>query len=175
MPNAGSRNSRRFLWLPVVSFALALAYCAAYIKNVYWVWLIAGDLTVSLCLIFTAIFESCIQCGLIQSNTHYAELFHASTIGALITDRELSVICASENTGTADLQTLAAAAKAPVVTESGVRISEAPIRAVHVFWEDDISPMLTVLRELDDTREELQSYGSILQEENKQKARRKKA
>lgn len=167
-------QSRRYLWLPVVPFALALGYCAAYIKGVYWVWLLAGDLTVSMCLIITAIFESCIQCSLIQSNTHYAELFHASTIGALITDRDFSVACAAENARSVDSQTLMVAAESPVVTADGIRISEAPIRWGHVFWEDDISPMLAVLKELDDTREELQSYGSILQAENAQKARRKK-
>ena len=167
-------QSRRYLWLPVVPFALALGYCAAYIKGVYWVWLLAGDLTVSMCLIITAIFESCIQCSLIQSNTHYAELFHASTIGALITDRDFSVACAAENARSVDYQTLMAAAESPVVTADGIRISEAPIRWGHVFWEDDISPMLAVLKELDATREELQSYGSILQAENAQKARRKK-
>lgn len=167
-------QSRRYLWLPVVPFSLALGYCAAYIKGVYWVWLLAGDLTVSMCLIITAIFESCIQCSLIQSNTHYAELFHASTIGALITDRDFSVACAAENARSVDSQTLMAAAESPVVTADGIRISEAPIRWGHVFWEDDISPMLAVLKELDDTREELQSYGSILQAENAQKARRKK-
>ena len=167
-------QSRRYLWLPVVPFALALGYCAAYIKGVYWVWLLAGDLTVSMCLIITAIFESCIQCSLIQSNTHYAELFHTSTIGALITDRDFSVACAAENARSVDSQTLMAAAESPVVTADGIRISEAPIRWGHVFWEDDISPMLAVLKELDYTREELQSYGSILQAENAQKARRKK-
>ena len=167
-------QSRRYLWLPVVPFALALGYCAAYIKGVYWVWLLVGDLTVSMCLIITAIFESCIQCSLIQSNTHYAELFHTSTIGALITDRDFSVACAAENARSVDSQTLMAAAESPVVTADGIRISEAPIRWGHVFWEDDISPMLAVLKELDDTREELQSYGSILQAENAQKARRKK-
>ena len=167
-------QSRRYLWLPVVPFALALGYCAAYIKGVYWVWLLAGDLTVSMCLIITAIFESCIQCSLIQSNTHYAELFHASTIGALITDRDFSVACAAENARSVDSQTLMAAAESPVVTADGIRISEAPMRWGHVSWDDDISPMLAVLKELDDTREELQSYGSILQAENAQKARRKK-
>lgn len=167
-------QSRRYLWLPVVPFVLALGYCAAYIKGVYWVWLLAGDLTVSMCLIITAIFESCIQCSLIQSNTHYAELFHTSTIGALITDCDFSVACAAENARSVDSQTLMAAAESPVVTADGIRISEAPIRWGHVFWEDDISPMLAVLKELDDTREELQSYGSILQAENAQKARRKK-
>lgn len=84
-------RSRYYLWLPVVPFALALAYCAAYIKGIYWVWLLAGDLTVSLCLIITVIFESCIQCGLIQSNTGYDALFAASTVRARITDARLQL------------------------------------------------------------------------------------
>ena len=125
-------------------------------------------------LLTVGIIECCIQCGLIQSNTHYEELFHASTIGALITDKEFSVLCAAENTRAGDRNMLMEASEAPVVTADGIRISEAPIQTGHVFWEEDISPMLAVLKELDDTREELESYGSILQEENKQKARRKK-
>ena len=32
---------------------------------------IAGDMTVVQCLTFTATFEACIQCGLIQSNMGY--------------------------------------------------------------------------------------------------------
>ncbi len=84
-------HSRRYLWLPVVPFALALMYCAAYIKGVCWVWLLAGDLTVSMCLIITAIFESCIQCSLIQSNTGYDALFAASTVEARITDENLQI------------------------------------------------------------------------------------
>lgn len=81
------------LFIPVLAVlvALSLAYCAAYIKGIYWVWLLAGDLTVSLCLIITVIFESCIQCGLIQSNTGYDALFAASTVRARITDARLQL------------------------------------------------------------------------------------
>lgn len=166
--------SRKRFWMPLVPIGVLLIYMACYYSGWAWLRFIAGDMTAVICLMYAATLEICIRCGLIQSNTHYTELFHASTIGAQITDRELSVVCAAENAGTIDRQTMAAAVRAPVVTADGVRVSEAPLRSGHVFWQEDISPLLAVLQELDGTREELRSYGSLLQEENRQKARRRK-
>ena len=68
-------RSRRIRWLPLVPLALSLAYAYVYVKKVHWVWVLAGDMTVSQCLIFASILECCIQCGLIQSNLGYDELF----------------------------------------------------------------------------------------------------
>ena len=39
------------------------------------------------CLIFASILECCIQCGLIQSNLGYDELFEATSLPVQITDR----------------------------------------------------------------------------------------
>lgn len=55
--------------------------------NVLWMHAIAGDMTVVQCLTFTASFEACIRCGLIQSNMGYATLFEVSMAKGLITDR----------------------------------------------------------------------------------------
>ena len=63
------------------------AYACAYVKKVYWVWVLAGDMTVSQCLIFASILECCIQCGLIQSNLGYDELFEATSLPVQITDQ----------------------------------------------------------------------------------------
>lgn len=70
--------SRKYRFRPLVPFALSIAYAAAYAGGVHWVWVLAGDLTVTQCIIFTSILESCIQCGLIQSNAGYRELFEAT-------------------------------------------------------------------------------------------------
>lgn len=79
-------RSRRIRWLPLVPLALSLAYAYAYAKKVHWVWVLAGDMTVSQCLIFASILECCIQCGLIQSNLGYDELFEATSLPVQITD-----------------------------------------------------------------------------------------
>ena len=79
-------NSRKVLVLPFVPVVLSVIYGALYIFQLPWLRLIAGDVTVVFCLLIAAALESCIQCGLIQANTHYLELFDASTVGAQITD-----------------------------------------------------------------------------------------
>lgn len=166
-------HSRYYLWLPVVPYLLALAYCAAYIKGAYWVWLLAGDMTVSLCLIFTAILESCIRCGLIQSNTGYEALFGASTVRARITDEDYhsrAVSAAADKLLTQKTLRRAAGGEA-VYLDSHTLLRSHPIRRGYVFWEEDISALAAVTAELEQTREELRDTGNILKEESAQKAR----
>ena len=88
-------NSRKVLVLPFVPVVLSVIYGALYIFQLPWLRLIAGDVTVVFCLLIAATLESCIQCCLIQSNTHYRELFDASTVGAQITDPEYHVVLSS--------------------------------------------------------------------------------
>ena len=166
-------RSRYYLWLPVVPFVLALAYCAAYIEGVYWVWLLAGDLTVSLCLIITAIFESCIQCGLIQSNTGYDALFAASTVRARITDEHLQLQAVSATAGRplSQIELYRAAGGETVHLDGQTLLRGHPIHQGYVFWEEDITELSAVTAQLEQTREELRDTGDVLKEESAQKAR----
>lgn len=166
-------HTHRFLWLPVVPFLLALAYCTAYIRGVYWVWLLAGDLTASLCLIFTAIFESCIQCGLIQSNTGYDALFAASTVKARITDTDYRVRAVSATVDRPLPQDALhrAAGGETVHLDDHTLLRSHPIRRGYMFWEEDITELAAVTAQLEQTREELRDTGDILKEESAQKAR----
>lgn len=52
-------------------------------------------MTVVQCMLLTAGIESCIRCGLIQSNTGYEALFEVSGIRAQITDTHLHTLAAS--------------------------------------------------------------------------------
>lgn len=79
-------GSRRMILLPFVPVLLVINYGVLYILRVPWLRVIAGDVPVGFCLLFAAILESCIQCGLIQTNTGYEALFAHGTIGAQITD-----------------------------------------------------------------------------------------
>lgn len=76
-------HTKRILWLPLVPIFAAMLYALLYkhILNVPWMHAIAGDMTVVQCLTFTATFEACIRCGLIQSNMGYATLFEVSIHG----------------------------------------------------------------------------------------------
>ena len=84
-------HSRVTLGLPFVPVALAALYSVLYISWIPWIEMLAEDMTVVQCLLLVAGIESCIRCGLIQSNTDYQALFKASTIRAEITDEALRI------------------------------------------------------------------------------------
>lgn len=162
-------HSRKLMWLPLIPFALLLLYIIGYILDWGWMHFVAGDMTVTLCILIAAIFESCIQCGLIQSNTHYNEMFRASTVAAQITDGSYTVLYSAENAVSAETDILKKAEQEPVILNHSIRLSHAAVKNGHVFWQEDISALLSVLDELSGAQEELHSYGSLLEEETKQK------
>ncbi len=165
-------HSRRIRWLPLVPFALSLAYAYAYVKKVYWVWVLAGDMTVSQCLIFASIFECCIQCGLIQSNLGYDELFEATSLPVQITDHALCTKYASiamqKPLPQSELRHMQ---QDTVQMDDDTLLKRHRLRSGWVFWKEDISALNQIRKELELTRDELRDTGNVLAVENAQRAR----
>lgn len=165
-------RSRRFRWLPLVPLVMSVGYAVAYARGTYWVWVIAGDMTVTLCLIFASIFESCIQCGLIQSNLGYDELFEATSLPVQITDRALCPQFVS-----AAMQQPLPQSELRSMQQDSVRLSGDTLLKRHalrrgwVFWKEDVSELNQLRQELEMTRDELRDTGDILAAENAQRAR----
>lgn len=165
-------HSRKVLMLPFVPAILAVVYGLLDIFRLPWLKAIAGDITVVFCLLFTAVLESCIQCGLIQSNSCYGELFDASTVGAQITDEDYQTYRTSQNAQPVSESVLRQTEKGPVLLPEGIRLCTADIRGGHIFWQENVAELLSVLKQLGETREELSEYSTLLEEENKQKQQR---
>ena len=165
-------RSRRVRWLPLVPLALSLVYACMYIKKVYWVWVLAGDMTVSQCLIFASIFECCIQCGLIQSNLGYDELFEATSLPVQITD---SAFCSQYVSvamqGTLPQSELRQMQQDTVHLGDDTLLKRHKLRRGWVFWKEDISALNQIRKALELTRDELRDTGDVLAVENAQRAR----
>ena len=165
-------RSRRIRWLPLVPLALSLAYAYAYVKKVHWVWVLAGDMTVSQCLIFASILECCIQCGLIQSNLGYDELFEATSLPVQITD---PAFCSQYVS--AAMQEALPQSELRQMQQDTVHLSDDTLLKRHklrrgwVFWKEDISALNQIRTELELTRDELRDTGDVLAAENAQHAR----
>ena len=165
-------RSRRIRWLPLVPLALSLAYAYAYVKKVHWVWVLAGDMTVSQCLIFASILECCIQCGLIQSNLGYDELFEATSLPVQITD---PAFCSQYVS--AAMQEALPQSELRQMQQDTVHLSDDMLLKRHklrrgwVFWKEDISALNQIRKELELTRDELRDTGDVLAAENAQHAR----
>ncbi|MGN0564853.1 MAG: histidine kinase N-terminal 7TM domain-containing protein [Candidatus Heritagella sp.] len=155
-------RSRRVLLLPFLPIILALLYGACY--SMPWMKLIAADMTVVFCLLFTAVLESCIQCGLIQANTRYEELFSkAADIPAQITDNDYSVRYASKDAQQIPAEQMRAAEKEPIMLSDGKRLHNMPIHGGHAIWTEDMSELLSMREKLEDMQEELADRNGLLQ------------
>ena len=165
-------RSRRIRWLPLVPLALSLAYAYAYVKKVHWVWVLAGDITVSQCLIFASILECCIQCGLIQSNLGYDELFEATSLPVQITDPAFcSQYVSAAMQGALPQSELRQMRQDTVHLGDDTLLKRHRLRRGWVFWKEDVSALNQVRRELELTRDELRDTGDVLAAENAQHAR----
>jgi hypothetical protein len=165
-------RSRRIRWLPLVPFALSLAYVYAYVQKIHWVWVLAGDMTVAQCLIFASILECCIQCGLIQSNLGYDELFEATSLPVQITDRAFrSQYVSVAMQGALPQSELRQMQQDAVHLGNDTLLKRHRLRRGWVFWKEDISALHQIRKELELTRDELRDTGDVLAAENAQRAR----
>lgn len=167
-------GSRKYFWLPPLPLLLSFVYTGLYYAGVPWLRVAFGDLTVTQCLLIAAAFEACIGCGLIQSNTHYGELFAAAVdCNAMITDKNFNLFCCARDAAKLPPETLRKAADRPLDLEKGRSLHTMPIRGGYAAWVEDNSRLLRLRQELADTKEELQERNEILRRQYEQeKARR---
>lgn len=165
-------HTKKVRWLPLAPFALSLAYAYAYAEKIHWVWVLAGDMTVAQCLMFTGIFESCIQCGLIQSNRGYDELLEATTLPVQITDEAFCTKHASVT-----MRPLLPQRELRQITQDTVQLDDDTLLKRHklrrgwAFWKEDVSELNQLRQELEQTCDELRDVGDVLAAENAQHAR----
>ena len=86
----------------------------------------------------------------------------------------MNVCYAAQAIQSVERKVLERAKQETVILDGGIRLCAEPIRDGYVFWQEDISALLALLDELSGTKEELESYNGLLEEENKQKRRRKR-
>lgn len=156
-------NSRGIFLLPFVPVILAVVYGILYIFCMSWLKPLAGDMTVVFCLLITAILESCIQCGLIQSNTGYDELFLVSRLGAQITDQENNVRLTSYNAQELTEEQRISAETQTVLADKSMLIRSKPIRFGHVLWQVDIAEITDSIEQIEENCRDLAERNRIRQ------------
>ena len=158
------RLSYRKKYLPFLLLACSIVYALIYVSGVEWMQLIGGDIVAAQCLMFTGILESCIQCGLIQTNTGYEELFMVSRLGAQITDQGNTVCLASSNVkGLTGEQRMSARTR-PVLADKTTLIKSKPIRFGHVLWQEDVSELTEAIEQIEENCRDLSERNRLRQE-----------
>ena len=156
---------RQYTIFPVILIFLAMIYICLYVFNCSFLKnIFLNDFTVNICIFYIFIIETCMQTGLIQTNSHYDELFEASTAKVQIVDNFYRRYLASMQVETVQPKVLRRTETSPLVLNNGIRLSGAAIPGGHVIWQEDISELQTVLTNLKDAEESLQGENRILQQ-----------
>ena len=163
-------QSKTVLLLPLIPLGLSLIYCIAYICGVRFVLLLAGDMTVTHCLLIFAAFEGCIWCGLIQSNMGYDELFEATMLPVQITNADFSLRHISAAMREPIPQdTLRQMGADTVELDADTLLKRHSLHGGWVFWEEDVSELNRLHEALKLTHDELRDMGNVLTAENAQR------
>lgn len=173
----GSRG-RKAIWLPLLFIPAALAYgvlYAIYIEDhTSLLYYLAGDMTVTNCLLFAGLMESCLQTGLIPTNTGYDALFQVSSVGMRITDQDYNICYASDAAIPLSVETMRSTENGEQLLNDTTLLKSHALRGGHIVWQEDVSELMRVKEELESTREELQDRNDILREQYRQDAQRYK-
>ena len=165
------RLSQRKKYLPVIGIGISILYAIIYASGAEWMQVIGGDITAALCLMFVCIFESCIYCGLIQTNTGYEELFEVCTMGAQITDRNYRVWYTSANAMELSEAVMREAEKGDVVVDKKTLIQNRPIQGGHILCQEDIEYIIMLLERMEENRKTIEESNCLEQENYQTKAK----
>ena len=165
------RLSYRKKYLPFLPLACSIVYAFIYVSGVEWMQLIGGDITAAQCLMFTGILESCIQCGLIQTNTDYRAMFEAGSIGAQIVDTDWHIRYASSNAPELPSDRMRSAESEAAKLDHNTLLRSSKIPGGHVLWQEDITDITAVLQKLEENRKTISESNDVEQENYKTKVK----
>ena len=167
---------KKQFWLPVIPGILLLGWNIGNMFRLPFIKVIAGDMTAVCCLLMAAIYQGCILCGLIQTNSRYFELFQTSGgLDAEITDYSFQRYYHSGDFPELTPELRAIIIDRSFVQEEGIRINHIPIRGGHLFWSEDISVLLDQYQDIREQQEELTTRNRLLQKTYQKEAERRKA
>lgn len=156
IPGSGKKNLA-----PFVTGCITVLYGVLYLSGLPAVRWWFGDMNVMFCLLFAAIYESCIHCRMIQPNTGYVELFEATTLAACIADSSGNIVLRSH----AACEDIACPEEGTqVFRPDGIRISSAPISGGYAVWQDNVRPLTELRAKLSGNKAIIKNNKEKLQE-----------
>ena len=156
VPSGGKKK-----FVPFIIGCIAVLYGLLYLSGLPAVRWWVGDMNVMLCLLYAAIYESCIHCRMIQSNTGYVELFEATTLAACVADCNGNIVFRSR---AADEDMVCPKDGVQIIRQNGTRISSAPISGGYAVWQDNVRPLTELRARLSENKAKIKTNKEKLQE-----------
>lgn len=165
-------HSRRGRILPLLFCGGLLVYLAAYIKRVPLAW--ESDLTVNICILSVLFFEAVLHTGMIPVNIQYQRLFTSAPISLTLLDEDGRTVLSSPGTrpiSRSIWKRLHTDIQQPLLRDRDTQFHAVPIRGGMAVWQEDLSQINRLRREIQDVQIRLEAANALLREEGEVKKR----
>lgn len=165
-------GTKKRIWAPFVMVGVGIVYTILYIINQASGHHMFIEMTVMLCFLTACIWESCIQTGMIPSNTRYDVLFQHSELAVQITDTTGQVRYAAAQAMPVDEQSFTLLkTRESFQSDENTELHAVPIRGGSVVWREDISQISALNRRLADSYQQMSENNYLLQKEIETKSK----
>ena len=161
-------ESRHYAWVPLCAFLGGFALCALSFANIYTF----HKMPECFCLTFAAFWESCLQVGLLPTNSHYRYFFSESTVAAQIVDGQGCPVYRAKNAPDLTAGQLDTAAREAILLNADTRLQSAPVQGGRVYWTEDLSKINGIREQLAEINGQLSEENELIQAENELKRQR---
>lgn len=163
---------RRGCILPLLFCAGLLSYVMAYIFRVPLAW--ESDLTVCICVLSVLFFETVLHTGLVPVNIQYQRLFVSAPIRLTLLDADGRTVLSSPGARPISRslwQRLRMDMQQPLLRDRDTQLHAVPVRNGMAVWQEDLSQINRLRREIQDVQTRLEAANALLREEGEVKKR----
>lgn len=158
--------------VPLLFCVGLLAYITAYIRRVPLAW--ESDLTVNICVLSALFFESALHAGFIPVNLQYQRLFTATPIGLTLLDEQGRTVLSSRGAPPVSRsiwRRISMDMAHPLLRDSDTQLHAVPIHGGMAVWQEDLSQLNRLRREIQAVQARLEAANALLREESEVKKR----
>ena len=147
-------------------------YVIAYVYRVPLAW--ESDITVNICILSVLFFETALHAGLVPVNIQYQRLFAFAPISLTILDENGRTVLSSRSAhpiSRSIWKRLLMDMEQPLLRDSNTQLHAIPVRSGMAVWQEDLSRINRLKREIQDVQDRLEAANRLLREEGEIKKR----
>lgn len=147
-------------------------YVIAYVYRVPLAW--ESDITVNICILSVLFFETVLHAGLVPVNIQYQRLFAFAPISLTILDENGLTVLSSRSAhpiSRSIWKRLLMDMEQPLLRDSNTQLHAIPVRSGMAVWQEDLSRINRLKREIQDVQDRLEAANRLLREEGEIKKR----
>lgn len=147
-------------------------YVIAYVYRVPLAW--ESDITVNICILSVLFFETVLHAGLVPVNIQYQRLFAFAPISLTILEENGRTVLSSRSAhpiSRSIWKRLLMDMEQPLLRDSNTQLHAIPVRSGMAVWQEDLSRINRLKREIQDVQDRLEAANRLLREEGEIKKR----